>query len=336
MSNNTQLDIVVAGTDSKTTPLGSLSSNVLDVDTNGKKMRLPMISPHQSELRKSKKVGIPLNVKHFQFNYKLSDTMNAQAFRNKSPDLVKQYKECFDQFPTMVGDFFLQFTQNRKFTNDYREIYHNLQYAAGATTISDFELQRIQPVEDFESQITTLRDKYPDKIISPTLDVGIENETLFSEKLQKIFDLGFKKFNIIYKSVYINTLNWIKLSNTLSKKPVWCNVVGVGTGSRYSDDERTSNLILPFIFGAHTASLGYIWALDNDNPKEQEPFNFNRDTLCFDLASDGTDIDTTRVESINLHAEELEEIQNRILANSFYSEYIPSKPRLTNVVNSSS
>ena len=157
---------------------------------------------------------------------------------------------------------------------------------------------------------------------------------VLSKKLQKIIDLGFKKFNIISRSVYINTLNWIKLSHTLSQKPVWCNVVGAGGGSRYSDDERTSNLMLPFIFGAHTVSLGYIWALDSDNPKEPEPYNFNRDTLCFEQAPDGTDIDFTRAESINLHAEELTEIQNRILGGSFYNEYMPSKPRLINVLSS--
>jgi len=294
------------------------TSNAIDVDIAGIKIKMQCSVPNQREIVYSEKVGVMnAGVPVFQVARQVK---NISYFRLTSERAlaIAQYRNLLTARPTSIGDWFLQYPQKNHLNQNDRLAIHEVQIKAGATILSDIEIDREQDENVFESDILDLRNKYPDKIVSPTIDIGIETDDLFGRKVDKIIKNEFDRFSVIYRSIPDNFPNWIDLSVRIFGKDIWCNVVGIL--SRWSGKKRISNIPRPFLFGAHSTSLGLPWMVS-----AVKPVNLNASTLCFDLAPAGTRYEQSRSDAIQIQDIEFANARGHTINGTFFKKFVQSK-----------
>ena len=185
------------------------------------------------------------------------------------------------------------------------------------TIISDHESSRDQSAEKFEQEILITKDKYKKSTVSPTVDMGIEKENLFADKIDKILDNEFVRFNVIFRSIKENFVNWIDLSEKIAKRNVWVNVVGVSP-RWYNQHEKISQMSKVFLFGVHSASQGYPWI----SKSKVDSYVLNRHTLHFEKNTD-IEYDESRALSVNSIGRVLQNSIPYIKKKEFFGRYVP-------------
>lgn len=305
------------GSDSFTDANGNtFVSNSVDIDIGGRlKIALQRSVPNQRELAYSQGTGITIGNPLFQT---VKQVKNLQQFRTQVGLATTHYKDLLLSRPASLGNWFLQYPQSARLTPTDRLQTHNIQVNAGALAISDLEINREQPAADFETDIMALRKQYPNHIVCPTIDVGIKTNGLFAEKVDKVIGNGFDMFNVVYRSIPENFVNWIDLPTKLLGKNIWCNVVGV-LPRWYGKTERISQISRTFLFGVHSSSLGLPWS--GSQPK---PTRLNQRTLCFDIAPAGTSYEFSRTAAVVTQDRALGTARSHTMGSTFFRNFVPS------------
>ena len=176
---------------------------------------------------------------------------------------------------------------------------------------------------------------YPQKIISPTLDLGTNSPQKFADKIDLLFKYGIKRFNVIFRNMIDSQDNWITLSKKIYGKDIWCNLVGVPR--QYNSNTDTfSQIASVFVYGVHTASLQYprfgktVKSETKDKKSKTKPkkiYTFNSSTGFFEITTTMTE-EQARANSINALIEYTKIIHHTIISGKFYSEFVSSQPAL--------
>lgn len=303
----------------------TIGANAIWVEIDGVRYELPSVIPNKAELDYSQSARIPLHSPFFQY---VSRNLNINRIRGtRAAEITDDYRTYLNS-SNGIGDFYLQIPQSNTLTDRDRQLIHQIQDNAGAQIVSDYELDREQTAAEFERQITETANNYRKHIVSPTLDLGMVQENLFAEKLEILRDKGFKRFNVIYRSIPQNITNWIDLSQGIHGRDIWCNVVGVGP--RWHRRLMVSTISTVFLFGIHTVSMGYPW---RGTPNARS-FLFNPGTHRFNLAQPGTPYDNSRVISYVDMQLEANLARQHIINGTYYTRHVPSKQGLVRMLNS--
>ncbi|MCA2004142.1 MAG: hypothetical protein LDL06_05210 [Candidatus Nitrosotenuis sp.] len=305
----------------------SLHVNSIEAIHKKTKHEMPAVAANTVELEYFKKSKIQPKTKLIQAVVK---TLNKLEIHNseKLAKIKKQYGDLLAQNPDFIADFYLQRPQAVNLDKNERKIIHDIQYDANATIISDYESNRDQSENDFEAEILDTRDKYKDVTVSPTIDMGIREENLAGKKIDKILDNGFPRFNVIFRSIPDNHANWVDLSQKITGRNVWVNVVGV-TQRWYNRKLRISQMSRAFLYGVHSASQGYPWQGTTNAPS----YVLNEKTLCYDL-DNSLNYEESRANSNNNQQKALSLSIPYIKKKSFYKNYVQSKFGLNYSFNS--
>ena len=324
-----QINIKNVGFDLYESQHNLIGVNAVNATIGHYELKFPMISPHQSELSRSKEAKIPLKSPLIQFVHlpKKSNKINEKSTKDS---VTENYKNLIDTHPKLVPDFYYQYYPKYPPNEKERIAILDIQRDAGSTILSDYETNPEQSIDKFESQILDLRANNSKHVPSPTLDMSIETIGLFAKKIDKLIEHKFQRFNVIYRSITDYQVNWIELSQKIFTKDIWCNVVGVS--QRYlSKSNPISLLSAVLLYGAHSVSLGYP-IIRNSKNIQQSIYNFNKTTHNFNKVTNMSE-SANRVNSINDQVEELIIIRNHIIKKTFFSRYVQTKNGLLDVLN---
>lgn len=312
-----RINVSNVGNDLFVGPNRTIGVNAIDVEINGKKLRLPAVVPNKIETQYSQRAGIRIDTSIIQYVKRIYDISYLRNPTN-CVETINEYRGMIVRNPESILDFYLQYPQGKKIKDSDREIIHDIQRKAGALILSDYETDPEQDVGVFESQVLDLQRTNPRHVVCPTLDIGMRPEGLFAKKLDVVIK-NFDRFNVIYRSIKENTDKWAQLSERLYEQKVWCNVVGVS--QRWFGKNMISNNSRVFLFGAHTASQGYPW-IGASNAKLAL---LNGNSMCYDIVSRGMTYEETRSESLRAHRHQLILSRPQIINGTYYESYVPSK-----------
>ncbi|MGI0073373.1 MAG: hypothetical protein ACREA3_06145 [Nitrosotalea sp.] len=306
------------GTDSYSGQRNTLNVNAIDVEMDTQKVLMPTIAANKMEFNYSKDSKIALGVSLTQF---IQRSFNISEIRDpiKNATITKQYKKLIEEAPNRIGDFYFQYPKDNNLHQSDRKAIHKIQLDANALILSDYETNRYQNENEFETQILELRDEHPEKIVSPTIDIGIEDEELFAKKIDKIIKNDFDRFNIIFRSIPDNITNWIDLSHKIFRKNIWVNVVG--TNPRWhSKYKMISQISRAFLFGVHSVSQGYPWRGGG-----AKAVILNGNTLCFETPTRRITYEASRAQSVITQEIQLANARRHIINGTYFSKFVPSK-----------
>lgn len=296
----------------------SLHVNSIETIYNKTKYEMPAVAANTVELEYFNKSKVQPQTQLIQAVVR---SLNKAEIHDKEKlsKIKKQYRDLFTQNTDSIIDFYFQHPQSINLDKNERKLIHEIQYDANATILSDHESNRDQSEDDFEVEMLETRDKYKDITVSPTIDIGIQEEHLVGKKIDKILENGFSRFNIIFRSIRDNHINWIDLSQKIAGRNVWVNVVGVAR-RWYNPKLRISQMSRVFLYGVHSASQGYPWRGADNMP----PYTLNEKTLCYDLMRNMS-YEESRAKSTNSQQQVLSSSIPHIKKRSFYKTYVPSK-----------
>lgn len=328
-----RFEINNVGIDIYETPHTLLCANAINSTVNNCKLSSPMTATHQSELSKSEIAKIPLNSTLFQYVHfpRKNNKINEKSIKEF---VTTDYKKWIDKYPKLITDFYYQYYPSYPPSIAERNAILDVQRDAGATILSDYETNPEQTVEKFEEQILNFRNENKKYIPSPTLDIDMRVIGLFAKKVDKLIEHKFQRFNVIFRSILTYQVNWIDLSHRLLQKNIWCNVVGVP--QRFlSGANPISLLSAPFLYGVHSTSLGYPIIRNKKNKKKKvmPKYSFNNNTYTFEKVVNTSESES-RSTSFNAYVDELKIARKYIINRKFYSEYIPSKSGLLEILHS--
>ena len=198
--------------------------------------------------------------------------------------------------------------------------------------MSDIEVNREQSVEDFASHLENLENPH-NQIICPTIDLEIVTPGLFTAKLDYILEKKYPRFNVKFASFDTNYINWLRLSQRIFGKDVWCNMTSVTKGHFHTTPPQKSLLACTFLYGVHTASHNYRrFGKFNDDkpyekPKEITGRVLDRNSLCYNKMRISPE--EAVVESMNNLSREIEKIKEHVKKETFFSEYVPKRKALS-------
>lgn len=310
-----KININNVGNDGFTGSRHSIGVNAIDVHVGGRDLELPMIVPNRIELEYSRISRHQMRMPLIQM---VQRVMNISEIRNtrKQTEITENYERLLTGNRHALGDLYLQYPQDNTLQQADRETIHAIQVNAGALILSDYELDRTQSADDFEAQILQSLQEYPKHVVSPTLDIGIQDEGLFAKKVDKILENDFDRFNVIFRSIPQNITNWIDLSTKIFGKKVWCNVVG--TIPRWHGKTRISQVSRVFLFGAHSVSMGYPWRGTPDAPA----YSFDANTHCFVLANHGITYEQSRTQNVFTQRVQNSTARRHIIAGTYFTDYV--------------
>ncbi len=328
------MNIKNIGADEYIGKLYSIYSNASSASLGHWNSNFPILSPHQSELDDAEHAKIKLNCTTSQYVYRPRKKIDITS--NKKQNIINNYQLLIKKYPTILWDFYYQYYPKYLPTEQEREAIIDIQKQAGAIIISDYESNIEQSAIKFEKQILELRSNNDGYVVSPTVDIGIKTIGLFGEKIQKLIDNGFERFNVVYRSIYDQQVNWIELSKKIHGVDIWCNVVGIS--QRYLSNANPISLTsIVYLYGVHTASLGYPTIRNHKTKSKPKPkmkiLNFDSKTHTFEETTQISNVQS-RAHSINSQISQLELSIPHIVNKTYYSKFIKSKPDLYSVLSS--
>ena len=149
----------------------NIGSNVIHVELADTVIDCPMVAAHQSEIKQAKTAAIPLNTKLIQYVHRVESNKKIITKKIKD-DIIKNIKTVLDENPECLVDVFFQYWKEYFPSPAERQNILEIQEHAGCLIISDYEINPNQSTTKFEEQLQQLLKTYPQKIISPTLDLG--------------------------------------------------------------------------------------------------------------------------------------------------------------------
>lgn len=252
-----------------------IHANTVKMITDKGAYDLPAVAINTAEVNYHIKANIKPETALIQSvlrSFDKKELRNAGAIK----EIKEQYRKLLTQHPDQIVDFCYQIPQKLNLTKHEIQVLEQIQVDAGAMIISTYETDRNQSAQDFENEMLDAQARYKDHTVSPTIDIGIEEEGLFTEKVKRVLRNGFTRFNVIFRSIPDNYPNWLDLSELILNRNVWVNVVGISQ-RWYNTKLKISQMSRVFLFGVHSASQGYPWM---GTPKAPS-YVLNDATLCF-------------------------------------------------------
>lgn len=313
-TGNDDVDVVIDGTTE------TLHTNTIEVADSVNKYSFPAIAANTVDLNYFNIAQIPSRTFLIQSVVRSFDKTELHS-QTKMARITQEYRNLIASNPRHLVDFTYQRPQGIALTYRDRQTLLDCQFNANAKIISDFESDRNQSVSDFENEIAQTKDKFKHTklTISPTIDIGIEKEGLFEEKLRKALQLDFNRINIIFRSIPDNHPNWMDLSTTISGKSIWVNLVGVSQ-RWFNPKLHISQMSRAFLYGVHSASHAIPW---RGTPNAQ-PYVLNGNTMCYNIDKTLT-YPQSRAISTNTFQSELAKMAHCIQNKTFYNKYVPSR-----------
>ncbi len=237
-----------------------------------------------------------------------------------------------DKYPNSILDIGYDFIKNYKKREAERQSILEIQKTLKTLFLSDIEVNREQSVEDFASHLENLENPH-NQIICPTIDLEIVTPGLFTAKLDYILEKKYPRFNVKFASFDTNYINWLRLSQRIFGKDVWCNMTSVTKGHFHTTPPQKSLLACTFLYGVHTASHNYRrFGKFNDDkpyekPKEITGRVLDRNSLCYNKMRISPE--EAVVESMNNLSREIEKIKEHVKKETFFSEYVPKRKALS-------
>ncbi|QUC64405.1 hypothetical protein NsoK4_08245 [Nitrosopumilus sp. K4] len=314
-----------------------IGANVISVTLAEKEFEFPTVVPHQSELKKANDTNIKLNSSLLQFVHRVDGNkrIDNDGIRD---NIIDKLNSVMEENPKLLVDIFFQFWESFPPTKIEQEYILQIQEKAGCLIISDYETDPHQDIIKFEERLKELIHRFPNKIISPTLDLSTKPPGLFEAKIALLFKYGIKRFNVIYRSIIDEQDNWITLSRMIYGRDIWCNVVGIPQ-RYYSRTDKFSLIAAVFLYGVHTASLQYprfskkakSKTEQDKKPRIAQQYLFNPTNGYFEEIDEMSD-EESRARSINALIKYAAKIRLKIRNQSYYSKFVPSQPSLFKIL----
>ena len=304
-----------------------LFTHPIVISLNGKDYESPFIVAHQNEVEKAKNVSLD--------TYFLSFIVRKADFDLATNDPTSAITDCnnfFNSNPDRVISFSYQFKKDSKLSKTERKRIHKIQLNSPSPFLCDYELSANQSSSDFKTQFSEVIG-ISDKIPVATLDIGMDRNDYFKEKLE-FAKKKCKRIDIIHRAWNATTKgNWLTLIKFLNNNPsIWCNIVNI---SSRCDDRKISNLTTPILLGAHSCGLrrGY------GGGKLIEIPVFNPNTHYFELqkapaVGKKVAYNDSWIISVNLQIRELNNMKVAIGQQKLYTDFAPKKQALDEFLKS--
>ncbi len=234
-----------------------ITSKYMKVKIDDFEFSCPYLASNLSDYKKSHETSIPLDGQMFQY-YIDQTASNAKPLTDitKRSCIINAFNKIIEvKHPRITA---LNFYYDSRFVNEEtRRISKEIQMELNTTFLSDLEPDKNQSAGQFESQLIDLHDIESDQIKCPTISLRTTDPKLFEEKIELIFSMPFKIFNVEWGGITKFKQNILILSRKLAEKEILCNMISTKPLRRYFDP-LTSNLIHAGLFGSSLVSPGYV------------------------------------------------------------------------------
>jgi len=294
--------------------------NVIHGKIGTNDFEFPEPAATQIDLKRSNRTHIPIKTNIIQYYHQDKYNNSLKKIRHAG-SLLKKFEKMVKINPQSIPDINFDYVRDYKITPQERDFMIRIQGEIdNSPFISDIELDRNQSLQKFIEQLKTLEEKYPEKIICPTIDFNALPQ-IFLQKLQYIVSENYQRFNVIFGGFIKRQENWLALSKEIFGKPIWCNVVSLQQRFETFSDPFVSNISIAFAYGIHTISVGYprMEFDDDDEPKEPIPRLLNQDTLIYENTDKYTKPQSV-VHSFNNQQAEAQTMRESV-GKEFFKEY---------------
>lgn len=274
------------------------------------------------ELKTANLTHIPIKTKIIQFYYQDKPQNSLKKIKNVG-NLLKKYEKFMKKYSNAIPDINFDYVRDYKITPSEIEMTNRIQAESEYSLfLSMVEKDRNQILQKFITQLKELEEKYPGKIICPTIDLNALPQ-IFLQKLQYIISEEYQRFNVIFGGFITRQENWLALSKEIFGKPIWCNVVNMQQRFETFGEPFASNISIAFAYGIHTISVGFP-RMDFDDepeakPKKPVPRILNQNTLFYEKTQNFSKPQSI-VKSFNLQQAEAAEMRKTV-GKEFFKEY---------------
>ncbi len=310
---------------------GMLGVNVIEVTIYGKKFEFPNVAAIKSELEKAEDLDTNLDTNLVQLYHQVK-IKNPLANKQTKNNIMKKYSDLKGKYPNSIIDIGYDFLKGYSKTEADRQAILEIQRTLRSVFLSDIEINREQSVDAFAAQLKSIENPH-NQIICPTIDIEIITPGLFEAKLDYIIEKGYSRFNVKFSSFDKHYVNWIRLSQKIFGKNVWCNVTAVIKGHFTTVPPHRSLLACTFLYGVHTASHNFrrFPRKKNDEKerrKSKEVFGYVLDRNILSYNKMRITPEEAVVKSMNNLSKEIEKIKEHVKKGIFFSEYVPKRKAL--------
>lgn len=234
-----------------------ITSKYMKVKIDDFEFSCPYLTSNLSDYKKSHETNIPLESQMFQY-YIDQTASNAKPLTDiaKRSSIINAFNKIIEiKNPKITS---LNFYYDSRFIDENtRRISKEIQMELNTTFLSDLEPDKNQSVREFESQLIDLHDIKNDQIKCPTISLRTTDSKMFEEKIELIFSMPFKIFNVEWGGITKFKQNILVLSRKLAEKEIVCNMISIKPLRRYFNP-LTSNLIHAGLLGSSLVSPGYV------------------------------------------------------------------------------
>lgn len=308
-----------------------LGVNVIEVTIDDKKIEFPNIAVINSELQKAEDLKTSLDTNLIQLYHQVQRKSPLTRKETKN-NIISKYTNLKNKYPNSILDIGYDFIKDYKKREAERQAILEIQKTLKTLFLSDIEVNMEQSVEAFASQLENLENPH-NQIICPTIDLEIVTPGLFAAKVDYILEKKYPRFNVKFAPFDANYINWLRLSQRIFGKNVWCNMTSVTKGYFHTTPPQRSLLACTFLYGIHTASHDYMRFIKKkddkpyEKPKENTGRVLDRNSLCYNKMEISPE--EAVVESMNNLSKEIEKIKEHVRKETFFSEYVPKSKALS-------
>ena len=151
----------------------------------------------QIELKTSNRTHIPIKTKIIQYYHQDKPQNSLKKIRHAGK-LLNKFERMMKQYPNSIPDINFDYVRDYMITPQEIDITNRVQAETEYSLfLSVIEKNRNQSLEEFIAQLKELEEKYPEKIICPTIDLNALAQ-IFLQKLQYIVSEGYQRFKVSF------------------------------------------------------------------------------------------------------------------------------------------
>lgn len=304
-----------------------LGTVALKTTINGIDVSLPTISPQKTELFRANKRNMVINSELVTY---IEHVTSIDDFVANSEVYQSNYEEFTKLYPDKIANFSLDLHPNEKLDEDAVKVIREIQLNSDSPFLFEYEIDSEQDVATLKKQLENTqkwiaKNKSP-KILVPVIDIKIQKEGLFLEKLESLSPT-YKRINIIYRTPNRFQNNWSLLKAFLKENEIWCHMDCVL--NRYNN-ERIAHRVRFYSIGILSTSVGYPFG-GNSSSKKKRILQFNPANHKYEVVeppyepSFAEKQDRTWIESLIEEIAELQNMREHVVEKTLYTVYLPTK-----------
>lgn len=306
---------------------GTKRTHALKITIYGRDINLPIISPYQVEIRRAEKRGLTINSPSVTF---LEHVTSPDDFIERLTTSKCAYERFARDNAGYLINYSFSLSPSQNMSEDARDAIREIQIDAESEFLFEYEVNINQSadalIQQLEQAQQWLLEKESNKILVPVIDMKIEDENLFLEKLQKMAE-RFKRINIIYQGPNQSPAHWGFLQKFLKGNMIWCHMDCVL--NRYNND-KISHRVSLYALGISSSSIAYGFGGDS-SPSPMPIYEFDQNTIMYErlaepyLPSKAERQDRSWINSLNVEIEELQIMRGHASNGTLYTDYVPTK-----------